>query len=100
MGGIRDRSIALTVLKSIGITISPGVKLLSLKQVASTFTLKAQARSDTEALEFVTMLNKTLLPIDYQVFDSQMKRPAQRNATALPYQLSIVLDAATQGVKK
>lgn len=89
----RERHLINILLKSLVVVTPQGVSIQSIVQTEALLMITARAQSDTQGQAFVSALNKVMLPLQYQVFSSDVSRELDNGVEEglLPYQVNITL---------
>ncbi|WP_415882139.1 hypothetical protein ACMXYX_13315 [Neptuniibacter sp. QD72_48] len=88
----RDKNLINILLKSLILVTPEGVSIQSITQSEGLLMIAALAHRDTQGQEFVSALNKVMVPLDYQVFSSDVSQHENLDESDFaPYQVNITL---------
>lgn len=88
----RDKSLINILLKSLILVTPEGVSIQSITQSEGLLMIAALAHRDTQGQEFVSALNKVMVPLEYQVFSSDVSQNEESGESDYaPYQVNITL---------
>lgn len=87
----REKNLINILLKSLIVVTPEGVSIHSITQSEKLLMVSARAYSDTQGQQFVSALNKVMMPLSYQVFSSDVSRDDESESDPLPYQVNITL---------